>query len=92
MSTETTEEWAARVAPTLDADGWQRAEQEAKRRSDGDPVNRWSIVEARALLAYRDREDERFLRDIAVQRQLTLNADGTISAIYRSPGKEPDHG
>jgi hypothetical protein len=48
---ETLEEWAARVAPTLSRLQWRKAERDAKRADDR---SRWTIMEARALLAFRD--------------------------------------
>jgi hypothetical protein len=53
-ATESLAAWAARVAPTLDAEGWRTAEKDA---DDFAPVQwiRWTQYKARALLAYRDR-------------------------------------
>lgn len=49
--------WAEAEAPKLSAEDWQQAEREANRLSRsapyGDPIERWSLAQARALIAHR---------------------------------------
>lgn len=53
-ATESLAAWAARVAPTLDADGWRQADAIANRKRWAGPQD-FTIAQARALLAERDR-------------------------------------
>lgn len=52
-ATESLAAWAARVAPTLDATGWRQAEHDGQ-HPPRVASYRWTVPQARALLAQRD--------------------------------------
>lgn len=51
---ETTERWAARMAPRIDIIGWYQVQLDAEHHSGVVSSRQWSITAANALLAYRD--------------------------------------